>query len=100
MSRSLLRVLPLSSLSGQLLGGQCGLGHVVTAAESACDATIAASALGAEPPPEMLLTFPVVNRPSQVAERPVPPEGGGVYLYQQTSCAHGQVLISAVTSAC
>lgn len=77
-----------------------GLGHAVTAAEAACDATIAASALEAEPPPEMLLAFTVVNRPSRVADCPVPPEGGGVYQYQRTSCAHWQALISAVTSAC
>lgn len=55
-------MLPLSHLSGQLLGGQCGRGHVVTAAEWAFDATIAASALEAEPPPATLLTFTVVNR--------------------------------------
>nr|CAI9708001.1 unnamed protein product [Rangifer tarandus platyrhynchus] len=54
-------VLSRSSLSGRLLGGQCGLGRVVTAAESAFDATGVAGALVAESPPAMLLMCAVVT---------------------------------------
>ena len=54
-------MLSQSSLSGQLLGGQSGLGHAVTAAESAFDATGVAGALVAESPPAMLLMFAVVT---------------------------------------
>lgn len=54
-------MLSQSSLSGRLLGGHCGLGHVVTAAESAFDATGVAGALVAESPPAMLLMFAVVT---------------------------------------